>query len=190
MAPSLRKSTQQNTKDSVKAAKDAGYVRKPQAPRTRKQLYTRTKGLVSFKALKVLENIGTSTRIDRRDLHLPMKLPSVCRQLYDETATFSERAMNIWLSKRLLAQRQAIRWMMLPCYRCSRRSDTDYSYSASIDTTQEIMDRARKICPSFIEMVRDDWLDECLTATPAMFSYDRRSREFCFSSGDKSPCDD
>jgi hypothetical protein len=58
MPPTLRNSTQEKTATSAKAAKDAGYVRPsqlPRPPRSRRQYYTKTKGLVSWKPLKELD---------------------------------------------------------------------------------------------------------------------------------------
>jgi hypothetical protein len=57
MPPTLRNSTQQKTDASAKAAKDAGYTRRPRAPLSRKQRYTRNKGLVSMKTPKSLESM-------------------------------------------------------------------------------------------------------------------------------------
>jgi hypothetical protein len=57
MAPTLRKSTQQKSDASTKAAQDAGYVRRPRAPLSRKQRYTHNKGLVSMKTPKALESM-------------------------------------------------------------------------------------------------------------------------------------
>jgi len=57
MAPSLRKSLRQKTKASAKTAEKVGYTRRPRAPPSRKQRYTRNKGLVSMKPPKALQNM-------------------------------------------------------------------------------------------------------------------------------------
>lgn len=59
MAPTLRKSTQQKSDASTKAAKIAGDVRRARAPRplTRKQRYIHNKGLVRWKTPNALEGM-------------------------------------------------------------------------------------------------------------------------------------
>jgi hypothetical protein len=40
------------------------------------------------------------------------------------------------------------------------------------------------MCPNLVEMEEDDWLDECLCASPAMYLLDDRSRGEDLSSGE------
>ncbi|KAH5409330.1 hypothetical protein HBI46_172550 [Parastagonospora nodorum] len=241
MAPTLRSSTQRKTASSAKAANDAGSTRKPRAPLTCKQRYTRTKGLVSWKKSKKLDAITTANATDSPLLCLPaeirnmifqyasvpdfpnwigcyfnarhlisrsttstrahpdhlkqlaISLPRVCRQIYAETATLiysencfafqNETAMNKWLDKRLIAQREAIRWMLLP-YRVYERQIFDGNDWTLKRERQNIAGRARTICPNLVEMEEDDWLDECLCASPAIYLLDDRSRGEDPSSGE------
>ncbi|KAF1840402.1 uncharacterized protein K460DRAFT_410992 [Cucurbitaria berberidis CBS 394.84] len=240
MAPTLRKKTQEKTEASAKAAQDAGFVPRPRKTLTRKQRYTRNKGLVSMKTPMALQSItvdnatnspllrlppeiramiwkfalrstygwidlyynsikqisrsGTSTRACETELQdLSISLPRVCRSIYSETATMiysentfafqAEHSMKKWLSKRLLAQREAIRYMMLPCM------VYDGEDLAFLDSKAEIQERVALMCPNFVEMKEDDCLDECLCYTPAMYIMDRRSREMHPSSGDEEPYD-
>ena len=57
MTPSLPKKAREQTEASPKAAKGSDYVRKPRKPLTRKQRYTRNKGLVGMKMLKGLQSM-------------------------------------------------------------------------------------------------------------------------------------
>jgi len=121
---------------------------------------------------------------------IAVHLPVVCRQVYAETVTLiyshncfafqSESSMKLWLDKRLLAQREAIRWMMLPCFVYEHRvydgNDWEWKYE-----TEDVADRMRKICPNLIEMEEDDWLDECI------YLRDYQDRGADPSSGDENP---
>ncbi|KAH7076405.1 hypothetical protein BKA63DRAFT_602209 [Paraphoma chrysanthemicola] len=240
MAPALRKSTRTKTNASAKAAKAAGYVRRPP---TRRQRYKCNKGLVSMKIPKDLEHStvanavnspllrlpreirhtifsyamhaesdwvglyhnrcdrvsrsGTSTRARRYDIEdLSVPLPRVSRQIYSETATvlYSENcfafkyqfAMFKWLSKRLLAQREAIRWIILPsnAYEDTYKGERWYTSPDLELTTNEV----RKTCPNLEEMEEDDTLDRWLFGSPAPLLRDRRNRSEDPSSDDY--CDD
>jgi hypothetical protein len=138
---------------------------------------------------------GTSTRAYKSETRaFAIHLPQVCRQIYSETATLiysencfafqSERAMTKWLSKRLLAQREAIRYMMLPYFVYSRIGRAGEGWAAKRGRDM-VMTRAKLLCPNLVEMEEDDWLDECLTCTPAFDVQDWRSRERYPSSGDE-----
>jgi hypothetical protein len=90
---------------------------------------------------------------------LAINLPRTCRQIYAETATlmYSQNCFGFqkgavvtqWLEKRILAQREAIRWLMLPgCMVKSVKSEY-----------------LIKTCPKVVKWEKDgDWLrcGECL----------------------------
>ncbi|EAT88324.2 hypothetical protein SNOG_04564 [Parastagonospora nodorum SN15] len=194
MAPTLRSSTQRKTASSAKAANDAGSTRKPRAPLTCKQRYTRTKGLVSWKKSKKLDAMYVSHALgDSPLLCLPAEIRNMIFQSTPETATLiysencfafqNETAMNKWLDKRLIAQREAIRWMLLR-YRVYERQIFDGNDWTFKRERQNIAGRARTICPNLVEMEEDDWLDECLCASPAIYLLDDRSRGEDPSSGE------
>lgn len=135
---------------------------------------------------------GFSTKINKTELQsLAITLPRVSRQIYSETATmiYSEntfafqnmRSMNTWLSKRLLAQREAIRYMMVPPmakYRCVFDGENWKRKEIKVETEE----RVRILCPSFVEMEEGWLLDDCL--------YHLRGRGTLSSSGDEAPYDE
>jgi hypothetical protein len=98
--------------------------------------------------------------------------------------------MMTWLSKRLLAQREAIRYMMLPWFHCWQDASEEESYGwRRVKIAMKIAEEVRKTCLNFVEMEENDWLDECPVATPAIHIHDGRSREIYPNSGDEDPYD-
>jgi hypothetical protein len=63
----------------------------------------------------------------------------------------------MWLSKRLLAQREALRYMILPLDLERRISHGDYRVNELIRARFE--KDVRKTCPNFVELEADVWLD-------------------------------
>jgi hypothetical protein len=147
-----------------------------------------------FNERHLISRSTTSTRAHPDEIReLAISLPRVCRQIYAETATLiysencfafrNEPAMNKWLDKRLVAQREAIRWMILPCRVYTRRVFDGDDWTSKRER-EHITIRARLRCPNLVEMEEDDWLDECLCATPAMYLFDNRCMVENPSSGD------
>jgi hypothetical protein len=135
---------------------------------------------------------GTSTHASRGILKdLAIALPRVCRQIYVETALvlYSENrfafkrgsAMHKWLSKRIKAQREAIRWMMLPCIAYQHGSMERNNWVSRIGR-KEITKDAKKTCLNLVEMVEDNQLDSFLRNSRA---FDGRCRSADPSSGDE-----
>ncbi|KAH7069313.1 hypothetical protein FB567DRAFT_614843 [Paraphoma chrysanthemicola] len=192
MGRSLRKSTRSKTNASAKAAKDAGYVRRARQAPTRKQRYARHKGLVSMKIPKDLKSITIANaenspllRLPREIRHTIFALPltRVSRQIYSETATLAyaencfafkhEVYMFKWLSKRLLAQREAIRWLMLPSESYRRKEDRR-SFSPDLEKKAK---KVRKTCPNLVAMEADYALDRILFGSPSRPFKDKRDRD-------------
>jgi hypothetical protein len=126
---------------------------------------------------------GLSTYGKKSELKdIAIRLPGVCRQIYAETATLvysescfvfqSEDTMDMWLSKRLLGQREAIRWIMLPGYLRWRKVAGAWRQECC---REEIAERVRKTCPKLVEMERCDWLRK------EFISLQLRDEELCAS---------
>jgi hypothetical protein len=78
--------------------------------------------------------------------------------------------MEMWLSKRLLAQHEAIHRTMLPYnqyhqYRLPPHQCT-ISGTWKLETCkEEIEERVKALCPNLIKMEEDDWLDKILVSS-------------------------
>jgi hypothetical protein len=131
---------------------------------------------------------------------LAVALPRVCRQIYTETATMlysenrfafgKEKLMHKWLSKRITAQREAIRWMMLPCgvYEYGSMELAAHGWKMEgCKTREDIAKDAMKTCPNLIEMVEDKGFDKRLRGSRGQ---DMRCRFDDPSSGDESVWDE
>jgi len=124
---------------------------------------------------------------------LAISLPRVCRQIYAETATLtysencfafqSELAMHKWLNKRLVAQRESVRWMILP-YRVYAGRVFVGNHWTFKPERDSITIRARVKCLNLVEMEENDWLDECLRLTRISHIFDNRSPRKDPSSGE------
>jgi hypothetical protein len=119
---------------------------------------------------------------------LAVALPRVCRQIYTETATMlyhenrfafgREESMRKWLSKRIRAQREAIRWVTLP------RGVYEHSFGGWVcECRANITKNVMKICPNLIEIVEDKGFDKRLRGRRCQ---DGRNRFEDPSSGDES----
>ncbi|KAI8940032.1 hypothetical protein NX059_003754 [Plenodomus lindquistii] len=105
---------------------------------------------------------------------IALALPRVCRQIYFETATllYSENtftfprvpALKKWLSRRILAQREAIEFIYLPrsAYYYSNIPGplVPMSSDARVAVNRPYVEtKIKQLCPNLVSMQQDDFLD-------------------------------
>ncbi|KAF2847848.1 hypothetical protein T440DRAFT_455523 [Plenodomus tracheiphilus IPT5] len=173
MAPSLRQKTKEKTKASVKAAKDAGFVARIRKPPTRRQMYKHNKGLVSLRTSKDNSSMRPGPHLLE---DMAITLPRVCRQIYFETATLlysenlftfaSVKNLRKWLSKRILAQREAIRYIFLPrsaYYHFNPPGGRiiPMTYDERIEAHRPYVEHeVNRACPNLFALEDDEFLDD------------------------------
>ncbi|CAO2657064.1 Nn.00g058670.m01.CDS01 [Neocucurbitaria sp. VM-36] len=102
--------------------------------------------------------------INRREVlkDFAANLPLVCQQIYSETATmiysentfafFSESHAEIWLSKRLLAQRESIRSLMCPRWHISYLKSHGSKLVQRKRNSVGFKERVKVMCPNLVEL--------------------------------------
>jgi hypothetical protein len=117
--------------------------------------------------------------------HLSITLPQVCRQVYTETATLHysenkfgflmEKSLKDWLSSRLLAQRKAIKRLVLSPRTCSfwgvatgGGPNSSLKGATSMLGKDVIKSELKKMCPNLISLDEDNEIDR-------VFSMQRQS---------------
>lgn len=121
-------------------------------------------------------------------LLMALSLPGVCRQIYTETATLlfsqntfafdSEFSMDSWLNRRLIAQRESIKYLILPKY-----VRVDYHTWEDVDITEELTARVRETCPNLVELIGGNECEDLKNMVYGPNSADPLNWSFAFLRG-------